>query len=133
MVEASPSPPFVVPKPEFLLEFLIIALDAPAQLGEIDQALEGDVRWKRRKPILGRLFRAFGPLDQQPFLIVPLAAMGGAYAHTSKARRQPLGSALAPADRAPGALGQAEKGRLMLVVAAKPLRWLPAARPFFRR
>src|SRR5450759_493493 len=34
MMEASPSAPFIMPEPEFLLEFLVIALDAPAQLGE---------------------------------------------------------------------------------------------------
>jgi hypothetical protein len=34
MMEATP---FVMPKAESLLEFLIVALDALAQLGEIDQ------------------------------------------------------------------------------------------------
>src|ERR1700675_4599820 len=43
MVEASPAAALVMSKAEFLLEFLIIALDPPAQLGQIDQPLEGDV------------------------------------------------------------------------------------------
>ena len=43
MVEAAPSSPFEMPEPDLLLELLIIALDAPAQLGEIDQVAEGDV------------------------------------------------------------------------------------------
>ena len=30
MVEATPSPPFEMPEPDLLLQFLIIALDAPA-------------------------------------------------------------------------------------------------------
>ena len=34
------------PEPDLLLELLIVALDAPAQLGEIDQAIEGDVVWE---------------------------------------------------------------------------------------
>ena len=69
-MEASPSSPLIVSKPELLLEFLIVALDAPAQLGAIDQTLEGNIFWQRREPILGRLSRAFGPFDQQPFLVV---------------------------------------------------------------
>src|SRR4030095_12133887 len=108
MVEAPPSSALIVSEPEFLFELLIIALDAPAQLGEIDQAFEGDVSCQRRAPIFGRLVRALGPLDQQPFFTLPLAAMGGAHAQTRKARRQSLGGGLAPADRAPGALGQAQ-------------------------
>src|SRR4030095_4098480 len=108
MVEAPPSSALIVSEPEFLFELLIIALDAPAQLGEIDQAFEGDVSCQRREPIFGRLVRALGPLDQQPFFTLPLAAMGGAHAQTRKARRQSLGGAFAPADRAPGALGQAQ-------------------------
>jgi hypothetical protein len=43
MVEAAPAAPLVMSKAEFLLEFLVIALDPPAQLGQIDQPLEGDV------------------------------------------------------------------------------------------
>src|SRR6202163_4174081 len=41
MVEAAPSAPFIMAEPDLLLEFLIVALDAPAQLGEIDQRPEG--------------------------------------------------------------------------------------------
>ena len=33
--------PFEVAEPDLLLELLVIALDAPAQLGEVDQAAEG--------------------------------------------------------------------------------------------
>jgi hypothetical protein len=69
-------------KPDFLLELLIIALDAPAQLGEVDQISEGNVLRKRRKPVFGRLALAFRPLDQQPFLRsqlgAPFVAMRGA-------------------------------------------------------
>jgi len=36
MVEATPSPPFEMPEPDLLLKLVIIALDAPAELGEID-------------------------------------------------------------------------------------------------
>src|ERR1700676_1588576 len=43
MVEAAAAAALVMPKAEFLLEFLVIALDPPTQLGQIDQSLEGDV------------------------------------------------------------------------------------------
>jgi hypothetical protein len=44
-----------VTEADFLLEVLIIALDAPAQLGEIDDARERDVVRQCRKPVLRRL------------------------------------------------------------------------------
>ena len=43
MMEAAPPTPFEMPEPDLLLEFLIVAFDAPAQLGDIDQTMEGDV------------------------------------------------------------------------------------------
>jgi hypothetical protein len=43
VVEASPSSTFEMSKPELLLEFQIVALDAPAQLGEIDQNRKSSV------------------------------------------------------------------------------------------
>jgi len=43
VVEAAPTAPLVVPEAEFLLQFLVVALDPPAQLGAVDQLGEGDV------------------------------------------------------------------------------------------
>jgi hypothetical protein len=63
MVEASPAAALVMSKAEFLLEFLVIALDPPAQLGQIDQPLEGDVVGKVGEPIFGRLLLARPPFD----------------------------------------------------------------------
>jgi hypothetical protein len=40
MMEASPSAPFVEAEPDLLLVFLVIALDAPAHFGDIDQPTE---------------------------------------------------------------------------------------------
>src|SRR5436190_120360 len=59
-------------------------------------------------------------------------------AHASQARGHRLGRRLPPRDRAPGVFGKAEselldRNRLMLAVAAKALRWSPAARPLFWR
>jgi len=55
VVEASPTSAFEVIQAHFLLEVLVVALDAPAQLGELDQALEGDVGRQGGEPVLGRL------------------------------------------------------------------------------
>ena len=41
-MEAAPAAPFIITQAEFLLEFLVIALDPPAQLGQVDQPIEGD-------------------------------------------------------------------------------------------
>src|SRR6202451_3327159 len=113
MVEAAPSAPFIMAEPDLLLELLIVALDAPAQLGEIDQRLEGDVLGKGREPVFGRLFLALGPLDQQPFFrpaVGELVVMTrGTNAYARKARGQPFSRTLPPPDRAPSALGQAER------------------------
>ena len=43
VVEAAPPAPFIIPKAEFLLELLIIALDPPSQLCQINQAVERDI------------------------------------------------------------------------------------------
>jgi hypothetical protein len=66
MVKAAPSAAFVVAEPNLLLEFEIIAFDPPAQLGQIDQALERDVGRQRGEPVVVRLGFALRPLDQQP-------------------------------------------------------------------
>src|SRR5512143_245779 len=46
-MEAPPAAALVVSEPEFLLEFLVVALDAPTQLRKIDQALRTRKRAKR--------------------------------------------------------------------------------------
>jgi len=54
MVEAAPASPFEVAEPNLLFEFVIVALNAPAQLGGVNELPEADVGWKRREPIFGR-------------------------------------------------------------------------------
>src|SRR5918994_1407206 len=105
MMEAAPSAPFIVSKPDLLLELLVVPLDTPAQLGKLDEPAEADVRRQRREPVFGRLGLARGPLDQQPLLRQQLRdqpVMPDANAHARKARRQPIGRSLPPPDRAPG-------------------------------
>src|SRR6202171_2647378 len=118
MVEAAPAAALVMPKAEFLLEFLVIALDPPAQLGQIDQSLEGDVVGKVGEPIFGRLPLTRRPFDQPPLLAAPFGqgcvAMGGAHPYPGKTRGQPIRRSLAPGDRLPRLLRQAERERLGL-------------------
>ena len=37
MMKATPAAPFIVAEPKFLLQFLIVALNPPAQFGKLDQ------------------------------------------------------------------------------------------------
>ena len=66
MVKAGPAAALIVAEPEFLLEFLIIALDEPSQLGEIDEALDRGLGGEVGEPVLCRFVCAQGPLDEQP-------------------------------------------------------------------
>ena len=66
VVETAPPAPFIIAEAEFLLQLLVVALDPPSQLGEIDQTLKADLLGQCGKPIFGRLGFALRPLDQQP-------------------------------------------------------------------
>src|SRR4051794_1774153 len=50
MMETTPAASLVVPQTQFLFQLLVIALDPPAQLGQIDQAIEWYVWRKGGKP-----------------------------------------------------------------------------------
>ena len=76
MMEAAPSSALVMIKPDLLLQFEVVALDPPAELGQIDQALERDVDWQRGKPVVIRFGCAVGPLDQQPLFSCRLRPLG---------------------------------------------------------
>src|SRR5258708_9959439 len=112
MVKASPASSLVMAESEFLLEFLVVALDPPAQLGEIDEFVEWNVLRQRGEPVFGRLFLVFRPFDQQPLFgsafLEPFVAMGGAHAQPCIARCDPISRALAPRDHLPGCFGQFE-------------------------
>ncbi len=72
MVEAAPSAAFVVAQSNFLLQFEVITLDSPAELGMIDHAFEADVDGHRGEPVVIRFGCALWPLDQQPLHLVQL-------------------------------------------------------------
>src|SRR4029079_10856058 len=129
MVETAPAAALVVPQSEFLLELLVVAFDAPPELGEFDQAREADVLRQGREPVLGGLLLAFRPLDQEPFLraqlIAPVIAMSGSHPHAGEARGEPIGDALAPGDGGPRLRPKSKRQRLNrdrlgLAIPARP-------------
>src|SRR5215469_13864427 len=76
VMETAPPAPLIIAEAEFLLQLLIVALDAPAQLDEIDQTLKADLLGQCGKPIFGRLGVVLQPLDQQPLFGAWLAQLG---------------------------------------------------------
>ena len=64
MVEASPASSFEVAEPHFLLELLVVALNAPAHHGDVDEGVEGNVHRQRREPVFRQRRLALGPFDQ---------------------------------------------------------------------
>ena len=100
VVEAAPPAPFIITEAEFLLELLVIALDPPAQLWQVDQPIEGDILGQGGEPILGRLGFAFRPLDQQPLLG---ARLGSAWCRDARAAPAGGQSARTAAPRCPRA------------------------------
>jgi len=102
---------FIMPEPDLLLALLIIALDAPAQLGGVDQISECDAVRQGGKPALGRLLLALRPLDQQPFLgrfAGSLMARCNVNKQPRKPRGQPFIAAFPPFDGAPSGVRQSE-------------------------
>src|SRR5215216_5906784 len=75
VMEASPTSSLKVPEPELLFKFLVVPLDAPAQLRERDEAVEGDVFRKGRKPELRGLLLLSWPFDEEPFLVTGNASI----------------------------------------------------------
>ena len=68
MMETAPAAPFKMAEPDLLLELLIIALDAPAQFGEIDQTGEANVvRQVESQYFVG----SFSPLGHSIRAILP--------------------------------------------------------------
>src|SRR5882757_7177074 len=93
MMEAAPSAPFIVPEPNFLLEILIVALDAPAPFGQINQPAAADLFRQGREPVFGRRLLPLRPFDQQPLLCAVLGqpvTMSDPNTHAGKAREQPI-------------------------------------------
>src|SRR6185503_10924397 len=66
MMEAAPTSPLIMAQPQLLLQFQVIALDAPAHLCCGHQIVDGSVLGQRRQPVLGRFALVLRPFDEQP-------------------------------------------------------------------
>lgn len=90
VMKSSPPSPLEVIEPDLLLHLLVVAFNAPAQLRELDELLQGDVGGERRQPMLRRLLLFRGPLVQEPLFVAGWLAlkmmMGAAHAHRTEAR-----------------------------------------------
>ena len=100
VVKPPPASAFIVPKPQFLFEILVVALNAPAHLGFEDHALQRHLLGQRGQPVLHGLTVAFGPLNEQPLLGAQLRAlivpMGSTHPNPRKSTAQGEVGALAP-------------------------------------
>ncbi len=68
MMESALASALIMARTEFLLEVLVIALNAPAQLGSVDQEFAAGIGGRGGQPVFGWLSFASGPFDQAPFL-----------------------------------------------------------------
>lgn len=126
VMKAPPAAALIVVAPQLVLEFLEIALDAPANLDEPHEFVERDVGRDRGEPILGGRLVAPRPLDQQPLggprLRPLIVAMGRAHAHRRKARLHRAPRPGPPPHGAPHRRGQPSRQHLHR-------QWVHARRP----
>src|ERR1700694_2009871 len=76
MRNAAPAASLEVPQAKFLLELLIIALNAPAQFCKSHEFLDRRVSRQRAEEVFGRLELFTGPLDEQPLFLGGLRWLG---------------------------------------------------------
>src|ERR1700689_882482 len=135
MMEASPAAAFEVAESEFLFELLIVAFYDPTLLGDPHQLFQLDLDGQVRQPVFGWLGRAFGPLDQEPFLGMRLTFLVIPMRGADTDRREPgveCFAALPPADLFPCRPRQRDgqrlgADRLMILIAAQQF-WRPPPR-----
>jgi len=95
MVEASPTTAFMMPKSQFLLQFLVIALDDPSMMGQPDQRAQPTLRRLSGQPVFGRFGFAGRPFDQQPFFRAQGTPVRSANGRDVRDEREPPQSAIA--------------------------------------
>src|SRR6266481_1074572 len=131
-MKPSPVPSFKVTQSKFLLQFLVVALDAPTQLRRTHQLAHAARRREVGEPVLGRLLLCLGPLDQQPLFVARLAAlvvpMCDADAQGGEAGMHRAASSFAPTHAAQVARTQTQgqffdRKRLMSLIPPEQFRW----------
>src|SRR6267154_187633 len=104
VMKAAPAASLEMPQAKFLLEFLVITLNTPAQFCESHELLDWCISRQRTEEVPGRLDFFPGPLDEQPLFLGGLrwlgCAGGAVYPYCCKARRQGSVGAFTPCDRA---------------------------------
>ena len=77
-MEAPPSSTLVAIETDPLLKVLEVALDAPAQLGRVNERVDRGCGGQRGEPVFGRCVLALRPLDQRrvSFVAEPRAPTG---------------------------------------------------------
>src|SRR3954470_14934207 len=129
MMEAAPVAALVVAKAKLLLELLIVPLDPPARLGNLDQALERGASGQVGEPVFRWLSVRRRPLDQQPLFGPGFGALGVAMRRTHPYGRDARGhlavdtltrGALAPVLRRQAERERLERHRLVLRLAPQP-------------
>jgi len=109
-MEAAPASPLEMGEAEFAFQFLVVALDAPAQFGRVGENVDGRVFGQGRKPVFCRLFFALRPFDEEPFERVRRRSFpvsrSWSYPHRGEARGQGFVGAFPPRNDAPSLLGK---------------------------
>ncbi len=74
MVKSPPAAAFKMSQPEFLLQFLVVALDDPALFSQCYQVAQRDILPQIGHPVLGRLSFTAGPLlrSRRMQFVVPM-------------------------------------------------------------
>src|SRR3989339_2150170 len=102
MVKPPPASALKMTQADFLFEFLVVAFNAPPQLGRSYQLFKCYVCVKAGEPIFCGFWFSLGPLDQQPFfrgaVATPIIMMPFVNPHGGKSRREYLVAAFPPGD-----------------------------------
>ncbi len=69
MMKPAPAAPLKVSEAKFLLQVLVITLDAPTHFCNLNEAVHRRACGQRREPVFDWLGLAIGPFNQQPFLV----------------------------------------------------------------
>ena len=88
MMEATPTPAFIMGQAKLLLEILVVALNAPTHLGHRHQTFELGVDRQRGQDVFLGLALPLGPFDQEPLFVPqrgsPAIPMRGPNTHSRK-------------------------------------------------
>src|SRR5713101_6586594 len=109
MMEPSPAAPFEMIEAEFVLEFLVVPLDPPAQMRQTDEGGQRCRLGQSREVVLRRRGLALRPFAQDPFDgpgLGALSIMRGPNSKGEESRAHVPPCAFTPGHRGPSREGQ---------------------------